>query len=106
MTDSKTTHITNDITFRGELAVDDKLIIDGKVEGSIKAGDKIEIEQSAEVKADITVKSLILKGKLQGNVIASDLVHITHTGKLQGDIECKSLQIDKGGNHKGSTVMK
>ena len=106
MSEPKVTQITEDITFRGEIQFQDQLLIEGKVEGQITSHGKAEITASAEVKADIEVRDLLLKGTLQGNIKASDSFIIASTGKLQGDVSCKSIQIEKGGRHNGSTIMK
>ena len=106
MAESKVTEISHDISFEGEIQFQDQLIIHGKVEGQITSHGKAEISNDAEVKADLEVRDLLLKGKLQGNVNASDSMVISSSGKFQGDVICKSIQIEKGGKHNGTTMMK
>ena len=88
-----------------QVEFDDKLLIDGKLEGKIRTQGRIEVTSHAQVKADIEVKDISVSGQLQGNLVASNSVHITGQGKHQGDISCKTLQIDRGGVHNGTTVM-
>ncbi|MES0491717.1 MAG: polymer-forming cytoskeletal protein [Leptospirales bacterium] len=100
----ETTHITDDIKFRGEISYEGNLEIEGSVEGKIRSDGALTIEQGGVVKGNVDTRQISIKGDVQGNMKA-ELINISTSGKVQGDIECKQLQIDRGGIHNGVTSM-
>jgi len=101
----ETTHIAEDIVFRGELNFEDKLVVDGSIEGKVKTPGHIEVKSGGTIKGDVQTGDIIVKGQVQGNIDAN-LIQIASTGKIHGDLSCAQIQIDKGGQHNGVTIMK
>ena len=100
----ETTHITEDIIFRGEIRYEGKLDITGSVDGRIKSDGALVIEAGGIVKGNINTRQISVKGEVQGSMVA-ELINITSSGKVSGDLECSQLQIDRGGIHNGITSM-
>lgn len=100
------THISSDIEFKGEVQLEDKLVIDGKVDGNILSNGSVIIKSGAKVRADLRVKNVEIEGALQGNVIAKELTRLASSANMIGDINCKLIEIERGANHNGITVMK
>ena len=67
MTEDKTSILLSDVSIEGDLVEKDKIIVDAKVTGDIKADD-IEAHSNSSIKGNITSKNATLGGKLKGNV--------------------------------------
>ncbi len=101
----KTTVISEDIKFEGNIEYDSNLIIKGKVKGKIKSEGSLQIEEKAEVNADIQVKNIIISGSVQGNITNSELVSINKTSSIRGDIHSNLIEMQKGAKIVGNIVI-
>ena len=67
MSEEKTSILLSDVSIEGDLVEKDKVIIDAKVSGDIKA-DEIVTHMNSNVNGNISAKDATLGGKLKGNV--------------------------------------
>ena len=94
MAEDKTSILLSDVSIEGDLVEKDKLIIDAKVSGDIKADD-VEAHSNSSIKGNITAKNVVLGGKLKGNV-NSDKTRIQKTAEIEGVLNQKTLSIEEG----------
>ena len=87
---------------KGEIGGTESLIIDGKVDGSIKLpGNRVTVGRNGQVAASINAREIIVLGKIKGNVSASDRVEIRAEGSLTGDVTAARISIEDGAFFKG-----
>jgi|TARA_B110000438_G_scaffold253101_1_gene258546 cytoskeletal protein CcmA (bactofilin family) len=101
MAEEKTSILLSDVSIEGDVVEKDKIIIDGKVNGNIKAAEVIT-HQNSNINGNIQSKSAILGGKLNGNV-NSDRVNIKQTADIEGVLNQKVLSIQEGASLKIKT---
>ena len=94
MADDKTSILLSDISVEGDLVEKDKIIVDAKISGDIKADD-IEAHSNSTIIGNITSKNAALGGKLKGNV-NSDHIRIQKTANIEGVLNQKTLSIEEG----------
>ena len=94
MSENKTSILLSDISIEGDLVEKDKIILDAKISGDIKAEEVITHSKS-NVLGNIKSKVTSLGGKLKGNVNA-DKITIKKTGDIDGVLNQKTLSIDEG----------
>ena len=94
MAEDKTSILLSDVTVDGDLVEKDKIIIDARISGDIKADD-IEAHSNSSVAGNITSKNAVLGGKLRGNV-NSDKISIKKTAEIEGVLNQKILSIEEG----------
>ena len=94
MAEEKTSILLSDVSIEGDLVEKDKLIIDAKITGDIKADD-IEAHSNSSITGNITSKSAALGGKLKGNV-NSERIKIQKTAEIEGVLNQKTLSIEEG----------
>ena len=94
MAEDKTSILLSDVSIEGDLIEKDKIILDAKVNGDIKAED-IETHQNSFIKGNIKSKNLDLGGKLQGNV-NSNKIQIKSTADVDGVLNQKTISIEEG----------
>ena len=100
------TTLHKDISFNGKLIGDEKIIISGRMEGSLHTSQELTIEKSGIVKADIKSSNLVLSGVLVGNVDSKGIVTITKSGRMIGDIKSENIIINAGAQYKGTILTK
>ena len=101
MTENKTSILLSDISIEGNVVEKDKIILDAKVSGNIKAEEVITHSKS-NVIGNIKSKVTSLGGKLKGNV-NSDQITIKKTANIEGELHQKTLAIHEGAQLKIKT---
>ena len=101
MGEEKTSILLSDVSIEGEIIEKDKIIIDSKVNGDIKAEDIITHSKS-NIIGNIKSKFASLGGKLKGNV-SSDRINIKKTANIEGVLNQKTLSIQEGAQLKIKT---
>ena len=101
MTENKTSILLSDISIEGNVVEKDKIILDAKVSGNIKAEEVITHSKS-NVIGNIKSKVASLGGKLKGNV-NSDQITIKKTANIEGELHQKTLSVHEGAQLKIKT---
>jgi cytoskeletal protein CcmA (bactofilin family) len=92
-------------TIKGEISGDDDLVIEGRVEGDVRAGRELRIAQSGSVKATVHARSIVIAGEVVGDCVASTRVEILPTGRLSGNIRAPKVVIAEGAVFRGNSDM-
>ena len=101
MAEDKTSIHLSDISVEGDLVEKDKIILDAKISGDIKA-QVIETHSNSNIKGNIKSKVAQLGGKVKGN-INSDKIDIKKTANIDGVLNQKVLSIEEGATLKIKT---
>ena len=94
MSEDKTSILLADISVEGNLVEKDKIILDAKISGDVKAEEVITHSKS-NVIGNIKSKIASLGGKLKGNV-NSDQITVKKTANIEGVLNQKTLSIQEG----------
>ena len=101
MTEDKTSILLSDVSIEGDLIEKEKVIVDAKISGDIKA-EEIQTHQNSNIKGNINSKLATLGGSVKGNV-SSDKIKIRKTAKVEGVLSQKVLAIEEGASLKIKT---
>ena len=98
MAEDKTSILLSDVSIEGDLGEKDKIILDAKVSGDIKA-EEIITHSKSNIIGNIKSKVASLGGKLKGNV-NSDQITIKKTANIEGVLNQKTLSVHEGAHLK------
>ena len=101
MSENKTSILLSDVSVEGNLVEKDKIILDAKISGDIKA-DEVITHSRSNIIGNIKSKIASLGGKLKGNV-NSDQISIKKTANVEGVLNQKTLSIQEGAHLKIKT---
>ena len=101
MSEDKTSILLSDISVEGDLVEKDKIILDAKISGDVKAAEVITHSRS-NITGNVKSKVASLGGKLKGNV-NSDQITIKKTANIEGVLNQKTLSIQEGAHLKIKT---
>ena len=101
MTDEKTSILLSDVSIEGDLVEKDRIIIDAKINGDVKA-QEVDTHSNANIKGNINANTASLGGKHKGNV-NSDKIIIKKTADIEGVLNQKTLSIEEGAQLKIKT---
>ena len=101
MAEDKISILLSDVSIEGDLVEKDKIIVDAKVNGDIKA-DEIETHEQSSIEGNISSKNAHVGGKLKGN-INSETISIKKSADIEGVLVQKTLSIEEGATLKIKT---
>jgi cytoskeletal protein CcmA (bactofilin family) len=91
--------IGSTMILKGELSLEEDLVIEGRFDGTIMQGDhRLSIGEHATVRADIRTGSAIIAGLVDGNIYGSSTVVIKKTARLHGALTADKLCLESGAN--------
>ena len=94
------------IKIKGDLSGDEDLLIEGRVEGTVKL-DKhdLTVGESANVKANVTAKVVRVEGEVIGDVRGIERIVIAQVGRVQGNLSAPRVVVEDGAKFRGSIEM-
>jgi cytoskeletal protein CcmA (bactofilin family) len=93
------------ISIRGNVSGSGDLVVEGRVEGTISLRDRLTIEATGQVVADVEANEVHINGEMSGNIVAGERVFITANAKVLSDIRAPRVVIEDGARFKGSVEM-
>lgn len=89
----------------GDCETDGTVRIEGKLEGSVRAGKSVVVGRSGEVVGDIFTQDAIISGRVSGNITAESRLELQSTCDIQGEIRSRRVQLDEGARFNGQVFM-
>src|SRR3954469_6972148 len=94
------------IFIKGDLAGEEDLVIEGRVEGKVDLKQhNVTIGKSGRVRADVFGKMVIVEGEVDGNVFAQEQAVLRQSGAVRGNITSPRVTLEDGSRFKGSIDM-
>ena len=98
--------IGHSLVVKGELEAAEDMLIEGRVEGSIRhTAERLIVGPSGTVNADVDARNLIVQGVLEGNIVGSESVTICETAHVKGNIYTARISIADGAQFSGTVDM-
>ena len=86
----------------GDIDTDGVIRIEGRVEGSVRAGRQLLIGRQGEVRGDITTREAVIGGSVFGAVNATERLEVQGTSTIVGNITTKAIAVIEGGKINGT----
>lgn len=85
------------VTIEGRIRSAQDLRIDGRVDGTIEVPQhEVVLGAGAEVKANVSARSVLIAGTLTGDVTATERLQIQATGSVEGNVTAPRLIVLDG----------
>jgi cytoskeletal protein CcmA (bactofilin family) len=90
------------LRIEGRIISSEDLTIDGSVDGSIELGNhSLTIGKGANVKADLTARTITISGHVTGSIKATERVELHPDAEIDGDISTPKLSMAEGATARG-----
>jgi len=94
------------IFIKGDLAGEEDLVIEGRVEGKVDLKQhNVTIGKNGRVKADVFGRVVTVEGEVDGNVFAAEQAVLRQSGAVRGNITSPRVTLEDGSRFKGSIDM-
>ena len=94
--------LSSDVEIEGSITFQKELLIDGKVQGQINSDGVLTIEENADIRGEIKIKSVTVHGKVHGNITA-ERCELKSKCTLQGDLKAARFIIEEGATFIGNS---
>lgn len=98
------TVIGTDARFKGEMAFDKGVRIEGGFEGNIRSKGTLHVAEGAKLSADVEASNVKIEGECKGNFLVSEKLHLLPTARVEGDLRTNRLEISDGAMFTGHVV--
>jgi len=89
------TEITGDLTTKGDIRVD------GKIVGEVKSKAKVVVGATGTITGNIFSNSAEISGEVNGNIDTIEILFLKASAKVNGNIASNQLVIENGANFTG-----
>lgn len=91
----------------GDVVTDGTVRVEGRVEGTVRAGKAVVLGKAGEVVGDIFTQDAVIGGRVEGRVVAESRLELQSTSQISGEIRARSahLQLDEGARFNGQIQM-
>lgn len=93
------------IRVKGNFHGEGDIVIEGKVEGSVKTNNYLLVGNKAKIVAEVEAGNAQIGGEITGNIKIKGYLEITSSAKIYGDIETSEISIEKGAILNGKCLM-
>lgn len=93
--------VGNDILLKGEIATCDRLVIEGKVDATLKDVHTVEIAENGSFKGNAEIEDAEISGLFEGDLVVRNRLVIYSSGKVRGKITYGEIEIERGGELTG-----
>ncbi len=91
----------------GDLSTDGTVRVEGRIEGTVRAGKAVIIGKGGEVVGDVLTQDAVIGGTVRGTVVAESRLELQATCDIEGQIRARSqhLQLEEGCRFNGQIQM-
>ena len=95
--EGKTLVVRRDIVFNGEINSCDRLVVEGRVEATMKDCSEIEVSETGYFKGQVEFDRADISGVFEGDLTARLHLVVRATGRVTGKVRFGELEIERGG---------
>lgn len=94
------------ITIKGDVSGDEDLMIQGRIEGTVKlAKHNVTIGSDGHVKANVHGRTVVVEGEVEGDLRGKEQIILRHTARVEGSIAAPRVTLEDGAVFRGGIEM-
>ncbi len=93
------------MTFIGDCETDGTIRVDGRLEGSIRAGRSVMVGPGGVVTGDVHARDATVAGTVNGTVVAESRLDLQETSRLDGEVFARTVRVGEGAVLNGAVHM-
>lgn len=94
------------ICLKGDLTGEEDLVVQGRVEGTIRLSqNNVTVGSHGQVKADVRARIISVEGQVEGNLYGEEKIVIRKSGRVKGNLVAPRVSLEEGSTFKGSIEM-
>jgi len=103
--DSVISIIAAGMSVQGDCDTDGTLRIEGRVEGTVRAGKAVVIGKEGFVDGHVFTQDAVISGRVSGTVTADSRLEVQATARIDGEVNARRMQLEEGAELNGRLTM-
>jgi cytoskeletal protein CcmA (bactofilin family) len=91
--------------FVGELSGEDDVVVAGRVEGTVRASERVTVAPGGDVEGDIHARTVFVQGRVHGQIFAGEKAELSASAVVEGSVEAPKIVISEGARLEGTVAM-
>lgn len=92
------------VKVEGDFHGEGSIIVEGRVNGTLKTNQNLKIGTNAKIKADVEAANILIAGEVTGNLLIKEKTELKSTAKVTGDITTQIISIETGAVLNGKCI--
>jgi cytoskeletal protein CcmA (bactofilin family) len=93
--------IAKDMAIRGDMETEGVVRIEGRIQGTVRAGSQVLVGQGARVEGDLHTREAVIGWDVVGSIHATERVELQATAAVTGNIHTPRIAVMEGGKVSG-----
>lgn len=89
----------------GDLISDEDVVLDGQIEGKVRAERSVTVGSGGELEGDVQAKTIVVGGKVRGQILATERAELTASAVVNGSVQAPKIIIAEGAHLQGNVAM-
>lgn len=89
----------------GDCTTDGTLRVEGRVDGSVRAGKAVVVGKDGVVEGDVATQDAVISGTVLGTLVAESRLEVQATARIEGEVKAKRMQLEDGAVLNGTVQM-
>jgi len=89
----------------GDCDTDGTLRVEGRVEGTVRAGKAVVIGKDGYVDGHVHTQDAVISGRVTGTVTADSRLEVQSTARIDGEVHARRMQLEEGVELNGKLSM-
>lgn len=97
--------VGRDIFLSGEITACDLVVVEGKIEATLRNSSAVEIAESGIFKGTAEIERAEVSGVFEGDLTVRERLIVRRSGRVKGKLRYGSIQIEPGGEISGAVEI-
>jgi len=93
------------MSVQGDCDSDGTIRIEGRVEGTVRAGKAVVVGQEGYVDGHVITQDAVISGTVTGMVTAESRLEVQATARIDGEVHARRMQLEEGAELNGRLSM-
>ena len=93
------------MTVVGDCDTDGTLRVEGRVEGTIRAGKAVVVGKDGVVEGKVFTQDAVLAGRVTGTIHAASRLEVQATARIDAEVRARRMQLEEGAELNGTLTM-
>ena len=95
------------MTIVGDVHTEGTVRVEGRIEGTVRAGKTVTISKGGEVVGDVVTQDAVIGGRVRGTLVAESRLELQATSDIEGQIRtlAQHLKLEEGARFSGQVHM-
>jgi cytoskeletal protein CcmA (bactofilin family) len=89
----------------GECQTDGTIRIEGRVQGTVRAGKAVVVGRDGAVDGDVITQDAVISGRIAGMLVAESRLELQATCRIEGEVRARRMQLEEGAVLNGTVRM-